>query len=448
MRSIYWFRRDLRIHDNRALAEAYEKSDEVIAVYVFDPETLEGVKRNIFYTAFLLEALKSLSGKTRVNIFYGDTAEVIDQVMSQHKPRALYTATPLSWTEKAVAQRVKSICARHGVRYVEVPDNMLLESSRGSSLPLNSFTTFYKSWLKSLDSSMRPEVSDRKLADIGGMGLDEIASKLGVRPIDADYARASWARRRLEVFDFKRYHELRDYLHIDGTSRLSHFINLGVVSVREVYKRVASISPEYVRQLAWREYYILLSQRYPWMRDIELKPYMRGFEWENDKHLIQSFIEGRTGYPIIDAGMRQLKKEGWVHNRVRMILASFLVRDLHVDWRLGAELFRDYLIDYDEVLNTGNWQWTASTGVDPLPLRIFNPISQARRYDPLCLYVKRYLEELEDADCRAIHDPLSHRIRGYYEPIVDHYEAVKWFINRVRKRLSEWRSKRVAGEQS
>lgn len=407
---------------------------------MFAQEVIDDLRDNDLYLSFLFNAVSDLSKRTKLNIFYGSIVEVFDQILAIYKPDALYTSTPLSWSERFLTNRVQETCKRYGVKYIEVLDNVLSDPRERHSL--SNFTLFYKSWLKNLDTKVFPKATNKRLFEIDGIELDEVVSKLGIKPSQLEQLNIDWGRRRLDNFRFESYDKLRDYPYVDGVSRLSHFINLGVVSVRELYNKAVSSSREYIRQLAWREYYIALSLRYPWMRYQELKPYMRGLEWENNKYYIDCFVNGKTGYPIIDAGIRQLRAERWIHNRVRLIVANFLVKDLYVDWRVGVEFFKKMLLDYDEVLNTGNWQWAASVGVDPLPMRLFNPIKQAERYDPMCLYIKKYLPELEDVDCRALHNPLVYRIKGYYEPVVDHYEAIRRYSERVRKKIVEERSMR------
>lgn len=439
-KSIYWFRRDLRVHDNKSLAKTYEESDEIIAVYVFDKKLLADMSSNAFYLSFLINAVKDLAKKINLNLFCGELEDVFENLLSRYKCNVVYTAKPLSWSERLVADRVYKVCQKLGVRYVEVLDNVLSNSFHEH--PLINFTTYYKSWLKNLSLSFASEVPRRKFIPADGLELNDVVSKLDLKPLGLEHANIDWGRKRLGSFKFEQYGKIRDYPYLDGVSRLSHFINLGVLSIREVCSKAMRSSQDYIRQLAWREYYFALWHRYPWINELELKEYMRSFEWENNRYHINCFTEGKTGYPIVDAGIRQLMKEGWIHNRVRLIVANFLVKDLHVDWRIGANFFKNKLIDYDEVLNTGNWQWVASAGVDPLPLRVFNPIKQAEKYDPLCVYIKKYIPELADVDCRALHNPLSYKIKGYYEPIVDHYEAVKKFSDHVRKKIAEWRSKR------
>lgn len=437
MRVLYWFRRDLRLYDNRALAEAYSVADEIIPIYILDEDTIRerGIDLSHRWVLFLAGLLREIGMEIKLHVFIGRTYDIFEELLDRYRFDAVYTVRPLSWSEERLAERVREVCSKLGVVYREVSDNTLVDPLK---MELGrSFTSFYEKWIKSIDISTAPNVPAKKFMDIDGPGIEEFMQRIGVR--DGDIGdrslEPSWGRSRLYSFNFESYDKLRDYPYIDGTSRLSHFISLGALSIREVFNVARERSKEFVRQLAWRDYYYTLYARYPWMNRLELKPYMRGFEWENNSYYIECFTKGETGYPIVDAGIRQLKKEGWIHNRVRLVVASFLTKDLLVDWRIGEEFFRKHLIDYDEVLNIGNWQWAASVGVDPLPTRIFNPIIQSEKYDPLCLYIKKYIPELEGYSCKELHNPIANKIRGYYDPIVDHYEQVRKYRELASRKL-------------
>ncbi|MCS7111290.1 MAG: deoxyribodipyrimidine photo-lyase [Ignisphaera sp.] len=432
LRILYWFRRDLRFRDNRALAEAISRADEVVAIYIIDTDLMRDLGMNSIDARFhfLIDVLKELSRRIELHTLYGRTRDVVEHLLGRYHFDALYTAAPLSWSDEAKVREVEGLCLSMGIRFHQVVDNVLVDPSLIHSAP--NFSSFYRQWVEIIDSRIVGEINTGKFRRVDESNVDELAAKHGWKAPRAAHWKADWVEYRLRTFNFAEYDRLKDYPYLDGTSKLSPYINLGVVSVRELYRAVSEQSKEFVRQLAWREYYYHLKRRYPFMRSLELKPHMRRIEWENRETLIELFKEGKTGYPIIDAGIRQLRMENWMHNRVRLIVSSFLVKDLHVDWRIGEEFFKKYLIDYDEPLNIGNWQWAASVGVDPLPLRIFNPIKQSERYDPMCIYIKKYVPELEGYECRELHNPLRYRLKGYHEPIVDHYQRVKEFKNRIR----------------
>jgi len=219
---------------------------------------------------------------------------------------------------------------------------------------------------------------------------------------------------------------MHDDLAAGGTSRLSPFLHLGCLSPLELTERASGRegAEPFLRQLCWRDFYAQLLAARPETSTRDLRP--RGHLWREDAAGLAAWREGRTGYPIVDAGMRQLARDGFMHNRARLLTASFLTKDLYVDWRLGAAHFLSLLVDGDVASNSGNWQWVAGTGVDTRPNRVFNPTTQARRFDPDGAYVRRYVRELAGIAGGAVHEPwkLARRPRGYPEPIVDHREAV------------------------
>ncbi|MFP4636040.1 MAG: cryptochrome/photolyase family protein, partial [Nitriliruptoraceae bacterium] len=226
-----------------------------------------------------------------------------------------------------------------------------------------------------------------------------------------------------------------DLLADDATSRLSPHLHLGTISVAELAARVDRSRPgheAFLRQLCWRDFNHQLLAARPDLPHVDLRD--RGDRWHEDEDASEAWRQGRTGYPVVDAGMRQLAREGWMHNRARMLVASFLTKHLYLDWRLGAQHFLDHLVDGDLANNSAQWQWVAGTGSDPRPNRVFNPVTQSRRYDPDGSYLRRYLPELADVDAADIHAPWREdgtslvAATGYPPPIVDHAQARERFL--------------------
>ncbi|MEM2590857.1 MAG: deoxyribodipyrimidine photo-lyase [Zestosphaera sp.] len=431
MSSLYIFTRDLRVEDNRALWEACKKSDKIVTAYILDFEELK--ERGIEYEdprfSFLIEALNEINNYTKLRVFIGKPDIILSYLLDKYGFDKVFMSHPHTETEREKKRRVESVCERHGVKLITVKDNVLTDYTQIRSGV--NFTSFYREWRKRVDDSIVDLPPTEKFAEVDEPSLEEVINKNKWRVTNKSSWSLSDLKMRLQKFDFVRYAYMKDLPGVDGTSKLSPYISHGIISVRIVYLRAREYSEEFVRQLAWREYYYYLMEKHPWMRRLELKPYMRNLKWGDDEELFRAFTEGKTGYPIVDAGIKQLKKEKWIHNRVRLIVASFLVKDLHIDWKKGEEFFKKYLIDYDEALNIGNWQWAASVGVDPLPIRLFNPILQSKKYDPECVYIKKYLPELESFKCEELHDPLKYRLAGYHEPVVNHYTAVEEFRLKV-----------------
>ncbi|MEJ5338362.1 MAG: cryptochrome/photolyase family protein [Aquificaceae bacterium] len=417
MRAVYLFKRDLRVKDNRGLALASKNHREIVPVFIFDRDILTTLKVDYKRLGYLVRAVALLSSQIRLYCLQASTEEALREVFRVAKPTHLYTTVSYSWSGVERNREIRKLCREYGVEYVEVFDNFLAVPE---AIPQRKvYTPFYTEWTKKVDlSETSPEnftVPQLPLPALKDLNLD-YSDPYPFYPEDCE--------KRLSTFPFEKYEELRNYPAVDGSSRLSPCIRFGVLSLREIYKRAHLRSEQFIKELAWREFWYHIALNFPQSRDLEFQVKRRNIKWENRKEHIRAFFEARTGYPIVDAGIRQLVEEKWLHNRMRMIVGSFLTKVLLVDWRIGEKFFMEHLLDYDEVVNTGNWQWTASVGADPKPFRLFNPILQAQRYDPDCAYIKTYLPELSKVPCHMLHDPLSHRL-PYHRPIVNYYERIK-----------------------
>lgn len=433
MKTLYIFRRDLRTYDNKALFHAYRKSEKIVPIYVFNETYLKdrGINLNSKWVRLVLNCLAKINEKMKLHVFIGSYKDVLERILSKYEFNSCFVSDSLSWSEEIENKEIESICSEYGVKLYKIVDNFL--SDPREFKPTSTFSRFYRTWLRRINVESYPEVGADKFKTIGEETLEEFVERVRIGSDADDTLTIEWLESRKKAFRFEDYDRLRNFPYVDGSSRLSHFINIGAISVRELYSLTKDRSKKFIRQLAWREYYYAARFWYPWMNRLEVKEKMRGIKWENDENLIKAFFEGKTGYPIVDAGIRQLREEGWIHNRVRLIVASFLVKDLIVDWRIGEEFFRKHLIDFDEVLNIGNWQWSASVGFDPIPLRIFNPFIQSEKFDPRGEYIKRYLPELRDVRSKYLHNPLKYKIKDYVEPIVDHFEQIR----KLRRILGE-----------
>lgn len=434
-RAICWFRRDLRVHDNLALYNAAKDCDEIVPVFVFEECILERLLPNDMRVAFLLLATERLSAMLRERGSYllvlkGRAERLLPELVRLFRADAVYVNRGYGWRTAERDERIKEFCKKHGVVFKEFDDTLLVPPH---VLPVRKvFSPFFRLWLRAPKGEpvgeparMQSPSVPKVVHDMGREGLMELerdaASVL-------DRVRRLWSlefpRRRLNEFDFQKYPLTRDLPAMDGTSKLSVYTRFGIVSIREVFRRVSSLpfdASSFISELAWREFWYHVMHHFPETRELEFQEKRRGIRWLNNESWYEAWKEGKTGYPIVDAGMRQLREEGWMHGRVRMIVASFLTKDLLIDWRWGDRHFFHYLMDYDETVDIGNWQWSASVGADPKPMRIFNPLLQSQRFDPQCLYIKSYIPELRGLPPHVIHDPLTHDL-GYAKPIVNHFE--------------------------
>ena len=426
---IVWFRRDLRLADNPAWAAATAMCDRVVAAFVVDPQLWDGCHAR--RRAMLAGNLRSLDGVLaarggRLWVGRGEPVGTLTELVRQTGAQAVFANRDVS---PYAARRDEAASAQLPVRWTDgcffhAPGSVRSRTGAGYTV----FTPYFRAW-----SALAPEPwpnsgSTEPAADPGA----------GVPAADASPLETGEeaAERRLAAFadHVDRYATERDRPDLDITSKLSVDLKWGTISPRRVVEALAGESPgraSFVRQVAWRDFWAQIMAARSETVSEALRPEYRDVQWRHDLDGLEAWKRGRTGYPLVDAGMRQLRAEGWIHNRVRMVVASFLVKDLLVDWRLGERHMRRLLLDGDVAQNVGNWQWTAGTGADAAPyFRIFNPVRQSQRFDPAGDYIRRWVPELVDLSSREIHTPwtlgpleLAARTPGYPMPIVDHAEA-------------------------
>jgi deoxyribodipyrimidine photo-lyase len=448
------FTRDLRVHDNPALAAAAQ-ADEVVPLFVFDDAVLHGRlghARNATRMAFLLQALRDLDASLRRSggrlvTRRGDWARTVLDVAEQADAGQIHLAEDVSCyaSRRLAALRSLSASSRRDVIthpgvMVSAPGAISPGSASPGTTPYQVFTPYYRRWLQ----APRRKQADMpvRLAVPRGVGqgrLPGLADLTAERPAPgAPHGGETAGRRRLSAWTGSHladYDRARDDLAADATSRISPYLHFGCLSPLAVADGLASKpgGEAFVRQLAWRDFFCQLLAARP---DAAHQDYRSsGDRWHDDKDGLAAWREGLTGYPVVDAAMRQLTAEGFMHNRARMIVASFLTKDLLVDWRSGADHFMAHLADADVASNQLNWQWVAGTGTDTQRHRIFNPAVQGRRFDRDGGYISRYVPELEGLRPAEIHDPdpLTRRARRYPAPIVDHRAAAASWRSRHRR---------------
>jgi deoxyribodipyrimidine photo-lyase len=451
---LHWHRRDLRASDNRALRSAVAAADDstAVPVFVFDDEVLS--HGSPVRVSFMLDALKWLREWYRgrgsdLLVAHGDPLEELPTLAAEHGAAGVTWSADYSGLARKRDTAVRQALAEFDVFRESIHDAVLHEPGTirtNDGDPYQVFTYFSRKWHDRpkpdpvdppTGDRLADVTADRALPSLSDLGFDAPAPD--VPPAGTDHARD-----RLTSFceaDIYDYAERRDYPADDCTSRLSADLKWGTVGIREVYEETAAakaVAPDdtsaesvgdFQDQLAWREFYTQVLFFNPGVVTSNYKTYDREIAWREDPEGLQAWKDGETGYPIVDAGMRQLREEAYMHNRVRMIVASFLTKDLLIDWRRGYEWFRTRLVDHDTANDNGGWQWAASTGTDAQPyFRVFNPTTQGERYDPEAAYIKRYVPELQQVDPSVIHDwpDLSptqrRRAADYPAPIVEHGE--------------------------
>lgn len=436
--AICWFRRDLRLGDNPAW-DAATTAEAVVALYIYDSRLLDGAgpfrRRSVLAAVEALAAeLAELGGRLTTIGPTDDVAAALGRAVELVGADVIHAdadVTPYATARDRRADETLAVPIEwHWGNLVHRPGSVLTAKGTLSQV----FTPFSKRWFATALPDRPPAGSAQLAAPEGGDPLLHPDTD-PPRPAGTDAAHARLAR-FCEIVD--DYPELRDLPGESGTSEISTDLKLGVLGPREVLEIVGTHSPgreAFVRQLAWRDWYAHHLLARPEVVDRAVRSDYDAIVWRDDEDGFRAWTEGRTGYPIVDAGMRQLAETGWMHNRVRMIVASFLVKDLLIDWRRGERWFRHLLTDADVPQNVGNWQWAAGTGHDAAPyFRIFNPVSQSERFDPDGTYIRRWVPELAGVDANAIHAPweaapLDLAAAGvvlgdtYPAPIVDHKDA-------------------------
>jgi deoxyribodipyrimidine photo-lyase len=451
---VHWHRRDLRVRDNVGLSAAAREGDEPVRpVFVLDDRLLRraGPPR----VRALVDGLEALRERYRalgsdLHVVRGDPVDQLRRLVDEYDAERVHWNRDYSGLARRRDEAVRQALEEAGVEIEAHHDSLLHEpgtitTNDGTHYAVYSY--FWKKWRdREKDDPVDPPTPE-DLADVDGDPLPTIED-LGVESPTATVPAVSpdAARDRLESFcegDVYRYADRRDYPADGATSRLSAHLAWGTIGIRAVYAATADAFAaaeddaaresvrEFQSQLAWREFYAHVLAANPEVVTENYKDYENDIEWRTDPEGLEAWKAGNTGYPIVDAGMRQLRQEAWMHNRVRMIVASFLTKDLLIDWREGYDWFRERLVDHDTANDNGGWQWAASTGTDAQPFfRIFNPMTQGERYDPEAAYIKTYVPELRDATADDIHawHELADADResvapDYPAPIVDHAEA-------------------------
>ncbi|MCC5854954.1 MAG: deoxyribodipyrimidine photo-lyase [Idiomarina sp.] len=465
MTALVWLRQDLRLHDNEAVKHASENHEQVALVVALSPVQWQQhdwapIKLDLYIRR--VEELSKESAELGVQLHvleldsYRDIPAAMLKLARSLNAQHLYFNRDYPLDERRRDQAVVSWLERHEIQCKAYDSTLLVrpESVKtGQGTYYKKFTPFFKQWREVLHQqgvSQPYRLTSRKrdaspvAINIEAQRRDSTAWHVDSKAIDA--ALQEYLRARVE-----RYHQDRDTPAIEGTTRFSPYFENGSLGVATVARALSQLSPDFphglsegpstwLSELAWREFYMHLMWHVPRLSygkafQIETDQY----PWKSDEALFNAWCEGKTGFPIVDAGMRQLAHEGWMHNRVRMIVSSFLVKDLGIDWRKGEKFFMQHLIDGSFAANNGGWQWSASTGTDAVPyFRVFNPERQSERFDPAGHYIRKWVHELEKVPSKAIHAPhiwLSQydRSNQYPKPMVDHKEAREAFIATFKK---------------
>ena len=411
--TIFWFRRDLRIDDNRGLFEALNSEDKILPVFIFDKAILDELPEDDARVTFIHQLLSGINlqlkekGKS-LAVFYGEPAVIFEKLLSENKIVAVYTNHDYEPYARKRDLAIFQIFKSHDVIFKTYKDQVIFEKSevtKEDGLPYVVYTPYAKKWRENFSKIKLQDYNSEKL-------LDKITTHsypfLSLKDI-------GFRSSEIKIPDFdistnliENYEQTRNFPALDKTSHLGPHLRFGAVSIRKIMaKAVQENNPVFWNELIWREFFMQILWHYPHTINKSFRPKYDAVKWHNDETEFKMWCDGKTGYPFVDAGMRELNATGHMHNRVRMIVASFLCKHLLIDWRWGETYFAQKLLDYEQSSNVGNWQWAAGSGVDAAPyFRIFNASEQIKKFDKDRKYIKKWIPELETTD--------------YPEPIVEH----------------------------
>lgn len=446
--ALFWFRRDLRLEDNAGLWHALKSGWPVLPVFILDTGILDNLEdRSDRRVTFIIGALNELGRKiaatgSALRVYHGTPEAVFRMILDVYRIKAVYANCDYEPYATGRDTRIASLLESRGINFHAFKDQVIFEKSevaKSDGRPYTVFTPYSRAWKRKLTLPDTESFPSENLAgnflkqdDYGipgreipstGNSLRHVASLIPGRgeesgdiitPEDIGFISTS-SESPVPVIDIeiiRNYHRTRDFPALQGTTRLGVHLRFGTVSIRNLVRTALELSETWLNELIWREFFMSILWHFPHVTDNSFKRKYDNLTWRNNEMEFERWCNGMTGYPIVDAGMRELNATGFMHNRVRMITASFLTKHLLTDWRWGEAYFAGKLLDYELSSNNGNWQWAAGTGCDAAPyFRVFNPAEQTRKFDPDLAYVRRWVPEMDT--------------HSYPAPVVDHTAARK-----------------------
>jgi len=430
--NVFWFRRDLRLTDNAGLYHALKNNNPVLPVFIFDRNILDKLddktdRRVEFIHAALQEIQTSLVQlDSSLEIFYTTPAEVFAELLNKYKVEKVFTNHDYEPYARERDAAVELFLKSRGVSFSTFKDQVIFEKDevvKDDTMPYTVFTPYSRKWKSALkDFHSKAYATEKYFNNFYRQPEQKIPSLPSMGFQNSDILFPS---KELDKQLIKKYGDQRDFPAASGTSKLGVHLRFGTVSIRQIARQCMGLSETFINELIWRDFYQMILWHFPQVgKGKAFKPAYENILWRIDDGEFEKWCNGETGYPIVDAGMRELNATGFMHNRVRMITASFLAKHLLLDWRLGEAYFAEKLLDFDLAANNGGWQWAAGSGCDAAPyFRIFNPYLQTKKYDPELKYISKWVPELND-----LHYP---------EPIVEHEFARKRCLEVYKKALKK-----------
>jgi deoxyribodipyrimidine photo-lyase len=411
--TLFWFRRDLRLEDNRALYEALAASNDVLPIFIFDPSILNQLDKADARVSFIHDLLTSIQDKLLVvgkslAVFHGEPITIIEQLIAQHEITAVYANRDYEPNARNRDKAIYEVLTAQNIPFKTYKDQVIFEKNevvKDDGFPYVVYTPYANKWKSNFSTvKLQSYASESQLANLAEHAYPFLSLS------DIGFQRSTI---RVSPFDIsnqliENYEQTRNFPALNKTSYLGAYLRFGAVSIRKMVQIAAqSNNKTFLNELIWREFFMQILWHFPHTTRASFRPKYDAIQWNNNEADFDKWCNGQTGYPFVDAGMRELNATGHMHNRVRMIVASFLCKHLLIDWRWGETYFAQKLLDYEQSSNVGNWQWAAGSGVDAAPyFRIFNPSEQIKKFDKQLEYINKWIPELHELT--------------YPSPMVDH----------------------------
>ena len=428
--NLFWFRRDLRLIDNHGLYEALQSELPVLPIFIFDTNILDKLENKddkrvdfIFQTLEKLNEYLDKSNKS-IQIFYGKPLEIYQKLTEKYNIESVFCNEDYEPYAIKRDQEIKDFLASKNINFYQFKDQVIFqkdEITKADGKPYTVYTPYSKQWLlKFNDQNLEFFASEKKLENL----LNIEKQNITLEHIGFKKTNYLFEPPKINLEILEKYHETRN-LPTKETSQMSVHLRFGTISARKLAKTACKLNDNtYLKELIWREFFMQILWHFPKVIHHSFKEKYDKISWENNEELFQKWCEGKTGYPIVDAGMRELNETGLMHNRVRMVCASFLTKHLLTDWRIGEAYFAEKLMDYDLSANNGNWQWSAGSGCDAAPyFRVFNPEEQQKKFDPNFIYIKKWVKEFGTST--------------YPKPIIEHKFARERALKRYKEGLGD-----------
>ena len=411
--NVFWFRRDLRIDDNKGFLEALTSGKEVLPIFIFDQSILDQLEKEDARVSFIHELIDKIDIELQkvgrnLAVFNGNPIEIFEQLVKENKIENIFTNHDYEPYARKRDETISAFLATKNIGFKTFKDQVIFEKSevvKDDQTPYVVFTPYSKKWKENFKKTPLTHFESEKF-------LDNVVYHsypfLSLNDIGFEQSKIKVAHFNTSDKLIQNYEDTRNFPALEGTSMLGTHLRFGSVSIRKmVAKAIQETNETFWNELIWREFFMQILWHFPYSKDRSFRPKYDAIKWNNNETEFKKWCEGKTGYPFVDAGMRELNATGHMHNRVRMIVASFLCKHLLIDWRWGETYFATKLLDYEQSSNVGNWQWAAGCGVDAAPyFRIFNPTEQIKKFDKDLIYIKKWIPELQEF--------------SYPEPIVDH----------------------------